>query len=127
MADTNVTIVAGRLTKDAESTTTKSGFCITRFTVASGEYSKKEQDNTYTNYVDVKYFGEDRKDLKKGTSVTCFGRIHQDRWESNGKKESKLVVVADCVVAKTSSRPSVPKAPDVGGPESFPDDDIPEF
>lgn len=53
----------------------------------------------WTSYLDIAFNGEARiaelkAQLTKGTFVKVEGAMHQDRWEKDGQKRSKLVLSA---------------------------------
>jgi single-strand DNA-binding protein len=89
----NVTIM-GRLTDvpslrsvGAKNTT------LATFTVAVNEPSRDE-----TSFFDVTMWGKTAENfckyIKKGAVVLINGRLQQQRWEKDGAKRSKVVVVA---------------------------------
>ena len=58
-------------------------------------------DNQYTSYFDVVVWGKTAENIKpylgKGKQICINGRLRQDRWESNGQKNSRVVSVAETV------------------------------
>ena len=58
-------------------------------------------DNQYTSYFDVVVWGKTAENIKpylgKGKQICINGRLRQDRWESNGQKNSRVVIVAETV------------------------------
>ena len=58
-------------------------------------------DNQYTSYFDVVIWGKTAENIKpyigKGKQLCINGRLRQDRWESNGQKNSRVVIVAETV------------------------------
>ena len=58
-------------------------------------------DNQYTSYFDVVVWGKTAENIKpylgKGKQLCVNGRLRQDRWESNGQKNSRVVIVAETV------------------------------
>ena len=103
MADNiNVVVETGRLTKAAELKYPRDGFAVVNFTIAVNESKKKGDEWTkYPNYFDVTFTGNYaaaiQKSLSKGLEVTVSGRLHQDRWEKDGQKYSKIVIIANNV------------------------------
>ena len=94
----NMAVVDGNLTKDIELNNEKT---VGRFTIAVNE-STKGADGQYTDYAnffDCKVFGKTAtalaQYLKKGTRVSVKGRLHQDRWEKEGVKNSRVVISVD--------------------------------
>jgi len=102
MKDTNVTVLTGRLVRDAELKTTAGEFMVCNFSIASN-YRKKQGDQweDAANFFDVALFGKQAESLQqyllKGKQVTVTGELRQDRWQQNGQYKSKVYVVADSV------------------------------
>ena len=100
MASLNKVFLIGNLTRDPELRYTPSGTAVAdlsmainrRYTTASGE--KKEE----TCFVDVTLWARRAEVasqyLKKGSPLFVEGRLHLDKWETDGQKRSKLKVVA---------------------------------
>ena len=91
----NVTMV-GNLARDPESR--KAGdSSVTRLVVAVNDARQKDK----TSYIDVEAWGKlgeiCEKYLSKGRQVLVDGRLVQDTWEKDGKKNSKLYVKANNV------------------------------
>lgn len=94
----NIVVISGNLVRDAEARSTKSGEEIATFTVAVNERVKVDGEWTdYANYFDCKLFNASKRlpYLKKGAKVVVGGKIHHDRWEKDGKKFSKVVVIVN--------------------------------
>ena len=100
MSDINTTTQVGRLTRDAETQYTGGGMCIAEFSLANN-YRKKSGDEWVdeVNYFDVVLFGKRAEALSqyltKGTQLAVSGSLRQDRWEKDGQKRSKVVIVAN--------------------------------
>ncbi len=100
MASLNKVFLIGNLTRDPELRYTPSGTAVAdlamavnrRYTTASGE--KKEE----TCFVDITLWARRAEVasqyLKKGSPLFIEGRLHLDKWETDGQKRSKLKVVA---------------------------------
>jgi len=82
---------------DPESRSTQTGKAIATFRLAV---------NNPINDKDVVYIDVDTWEkqadfvttyVKKGSAVSVVGRLKQDSWEKDGKKQSKILVVADRV------------------------------
>lgn len=104
MADLNIIVLAGRLTRDPVYKEISSGSQVTEFGMATGrKYTNKvgiEKDDTV--FVDISCWGNQAKAcneyLHKGSPVLIEGRLHLDSWETpEGEKRSKLRVVANKV------------------------------
>lgn len=94
MRDINSVALVGRLTKDAEYKT------VSERTVATISLASS-RDKDETDFFEVSYWGKGaeavREYLKKGRQVVVNGRLRQNRWENNGQKQSKIIVVAESV------------------------------
>lgn len=124
--------LSGNLTRDIELRTTQSGMAIGTFSVAVNE-RKKQGDEwvDYPNYIDCKLFGRRAETLAqylmKGTKVAISGRLHQDRWESDGQRRSRIEVNVDEVdIFRPKAQQAPPNPREYSAPEvSVYDDDIP--
>lgn len=134
MTDLNKLIIRGRMVRNAadEVKTGKSGTAYGTFTIVVNR-SKKVGDSWQDNssFIEVKAFGDSyakcASHMVKGSTVCVEGYIEQERWiNKDGKKQSKLVIVAEKIYptysksqnenAKYQDTPS----PDVN--EAFPED-----
>ena len=93
----NSIVLAGNVVADPESRSTQTGKAIATFRLAvNNPINDKE-----VVYIDVDTW-EKQADfvtsyVKKGSAVSVVGRLKQDSWEKDGKKQSKILVVADRV------------------------------
>ena len=88
------TVIVGNLARDPESR--QAGETnVTRLVVAVNDSYSKDK----VSYVDVEAWGKlgenCQKYLTKGRQALVDGRLVQDTWEKDGKKNSKLYVKAD--------------------------------
>lgn len=91
----NSVCVIGRITKDLElKETSKNSVC--NFSIA---VNKKWNGNDEVSYFDVVVWGKLASLLNqycgKGSQIAVDGYLQQQRWESDGKKNSKVVIVAN--------------------------------
>ena len=101
MADLNDYSVIGRMTRDLDERAfayTQNGKARLNISIAVNDgYG----DNQYTSYFDVVVWGKTAENIKpylgKGKQICINGRLRQDRWESNGQKNSRVVIVAETV------------------------------
>lgn len=99
-SDLNNINIVGRLTKDAELKFTNSGFQITTMSLASNR-SVKKQDQWIeeASFFDLKLLGNRGESLAqyltKGTQLAVNGEIVQERWEQEGQKRSKIVIMVN--------------------------------
>ena len=93
----NSVVLAGNVVADPESRNTNSGKAIASFRLAvNNPINDKE-----VLYIDVDTWEKQAEFIvnyvKKGSSVSVIGRLKQDSWEKEGKKFSKILVVAERV------------------------------
>ena len=78
MADTNVVVISGRLTKDPELKTSQSGMSYYQFTIAN---SRKKDESSFFNFT---AFGKTAEYLcnyaKKGSYVITTGSVEQRKY-----------------------------------------------
>ena len=99
--DLNNYSVIGRMTRDLDERAfayTSNGKARLNISIAVNDgYG----DNQYTSYFDVVVWGKTAENIKpylgKGKQICINGRLRQDRWESNGQKNSRVVIVAETV------------------------------
>lgn len=101
MASYNRVILVGNLTRDVELRYLQSGMAVTEIGLAVNE-RRKTQTGEWVDepvYVDITMWGRTAEVasefLSKGSPVLIEGRLKLDTWEKDGKKNSKLKVVAD--------------------------------
>jgi single-strand DNA-binding protein len=128
----NNVIIAGNLSQDPILKYTPAGTPICTFSVAlNRQYTDKKTGNPVkdVSFVSIQAWGKTaeicNQYLNKGKSVCIEGELKQDRWESEGKKQSKLYVIAQKVhflspkENKTSSNPG-----DLSEEPSISEDDL---
>ena len=102
MADINIVVVVGRLTRDAELKYTAGGQAVCKFSIAVNRRRKdgdKWEDEP--NFFDVVLWGRQGETLTqylvKGKSVGVSGELRQDRWQQDGQNRSKVEIVASTI------------------------------
>lgn len=101
MASMNRVFLLGNLTRDPEVRYLPSGQAVAdiRLAVSRKFKTANGQDREETCYVDVVVWGRSAeacgKYLNKGSPLLVEGRLQYDEWEKDGKKNSRLRVVAD--------------------------------
>jgi single-strand DNA-binding protein len=102
MANLNKVLLIGRLTRDPETRSLKSGTSVCAFGLAVNRtYTKQDSGERVeeTCFVDVEAWGRTGETIarymKKGRQIFIEGRLKLDTWEKDGQKHSKLRVVAD--------------------------------
>ena len=142
--DINVVVLVGRLTRDCELKSTPQGTSVCRFSIAVNRRKRTgDRWEDEVSYFDVVLWGKSAETLKpylqKGRQVSIEGELRQNRWEQEGKTNSKVEVVANNVQLLGGGNQGTP-APMQGpagrdgqsqsyspapGPEAFDDNDIP--
>lgn len=102
MADINVVILVGRLTRDPELRYTPGGTAVTSFGLAVNNRRKVgEEWKEEPCFVDIKVFGRMAETtsefLSKGRQVAIEGRLSYSKWEKDGQTRTKLEVTANNV------------------------------
>lgn len=121
MQDLNKVFLIGRLTRDMELNYTSGGTACGKLGLAVNESRKTSdgQRTDYANYLEVTIWGKSAEALKpyllKGKPVAIDGHLHQDRWEKEGKKNSKIVIIADNIQLLGSGRENREQAQQDGG------------
>ena len=105
--------IMGNLTRDPEIKSLPSGKSVCSMSIANNRiYSKGNEKVTEVSYFDVEVWGpmaeNCAKYLKKGSGIIVEGRLKQDRWEKDGKTQSKVRITANSVHF-------MPKRADEGG------------
>lgn len=101
-SDINSVVIVGRLTRDVELKYMNNGNAVASMSIAVNR-SKKEGDQwvSEAHFFDVSYFGKGAEAVKpyltKGKQVAVQGSLRQNRWEKDGQKQSRVVIVADSV------------------------------
>ena len=100
MASFNRVVLVGNLTRDVELRYTPQGTAVTDIGLAVNERVKRnDQWVDEANFFDVTLWGRlaeiAGEYLSKGSSVLIEGRLKQETWEQEGKKRSKVKVVAE--------------------------------
>ncbi len=126
MPNLNQVILIGRMTRDAELRYTANGTPVCEFGVAiNRKWGGKEE----TVFVDVTAFGKTAETisqhLAKGRHIGIIGRLSLDQWEDReGRKRSKLYVVAERMEFMDPPRREAGEPP-AGGPPADDEDDAP--
>ena len=94
--------VMGNLTRDPELKYTASGRAVCNLAIANNRvYSKNGEKVTEVSYFDVEVWGviaeNCAKYLSKGSGIIVEGRLRQDRWEKDGKTQSRVRIAANNV------------------------------
>jgi len=107
--------IMGNLTRDPELKYTNSGRSVCNMSIANNRiYTKNGEKVTEVSYFDIEIWGvvaeNCAKYLTKGSGVIVEGRLKQDRWEKDGKTQSRVRIAANSVHF-------MPKRGDGAGPQ----------
>jgi len=111
--------IMGNLTRDPELKYTNSGRSVCNMSIANNRiYTKNGEKVTEVSYFDIEIWGvvaeNCAKYLTKGSGVIVEGRLKQDRWEKDGKTQSRVRIAANSVhfmpKRGDSVRPQEPKS-----------------
>lgn len=97
--DMNHVSLVGRLTRDIEMRYTPNGLAVGRLALAVNRKVKKGDSwEAEASFFDVTIFGKMAEALQryltKGTQTAVSGELKQERWDQDGQKRSKVVIIA---------------------------------
>jgi single-strand DNA-binding protein len=102
VANLNKVMLIGRLTRDPETRSLKSGTSVVSFGLAvNRSYTKQESGEKVeeTCFLDLEAWGRQGETIarymKKGRQIFIEGRLKLDTWEKDGQKHSKVRVVVE--------------------------------
>src|SRR3990167_4056776 len=106
--------IMGNLTRDPELKYTPSGKTVCSLPLANNRgYTKNGEKTAEVSYFDVEGWGAAaencNKYLTKGSGIIVEGRLRQDRWEKDGKTQSRVRIIANNIhfmPKKTGASPS---------------------
>ena len=92
--------IMGNLTRDPELKYTNSGRSVCNLSIANNRvYTKNGEKVTEVSYFDIEVWGviaeNCAKYLSKGSGIIVEGRLKQDRWEKDGKTQSRVRIAAN--------------------------------
>ncbi len=92
--------IMGNLTRDPELKYTPSGKSVCSLSIANNRiYTKNGEKVSEVSYFDVEVWGpvgeNCAKYLSKGSGLIVEGRLRQDRWEKDGKTQSRVRITAN--------------------------------
>lgn len=116
MKNINHVCISGNLTRDAE--VLHGTGTVVKFTVAVNDRVKSGDEwEDYANFIDCTTFGKYAeivsRDLKKGAKVCVEGRLRYSTWEQDGKKRSRVEVIADTIETLAAARATEAKNDEV--------------
>ncbi len=88
-------VLIGRIVKDPEISVTTNGKALCKFSLAVNRQFNRDE----TDFFDVIAWGKTAEIIadhhNKGSQIAVTGRAQQERWEKDGQKRSKIVMVVD--------------------------------
>ena len=138
MTDINHVILVGRLTKDLDSSDSRSfgyvgnGMARANVSIAVNRSRKNgEQWVDETSFFDVVIWGKTAENLKpyltKGKQIAVDGYLKQYRWEKDGKTSSRVVIHANSVQLMGSSKSDGNSETNGGASRFQPRNDVPQM
>jgi single-strand DNA-binding protein len=96
----NRVIIIANTTRDVDLKYTPSGTAVANFSIASNrKYTANGETKEDVSYFDCVVWGKlaelCAEYVKKGDRVGIEGRLQQRRWETDGKKSSKVEIVVE--------------------------------
>jgi len=138
VADINSVVLVGRLTRDMELSRIPSGTAIGKMSIAVNHRGVKKGDEweSKVSFFDVTIWGKTAESLAqyltKGTRICIQGELEQERWEKDGKPQSRVKITAHNIQllggGKGDKQEKVKIAQGDAGisaSEDVPEDDIP--
>ena len=93
----NTVALIGRLGGDPQLRYTPNGTAVANASIAVPRRGNREE----TDWFDLTFWGKTAElaanHLTKGRQVGITGRLQQERWEKDGEKRSRVVVIAESV------------------------------
>lgn len=94
--------IMGNLTRDPEMKFISSGKAVCSLSIANNRvYTKNSEKVTEVSYFDVEVWGAAAENcskyLTKGSGIIVEGRLRQDRWEKEGKTQSRVRITANAI------------------------------
>ncbi len=92
----------GNLTRDPEIKYVNSGKAVCNLSIANNRvYTSNGQKQTEVSYFDVEVWGQTAENcakyLTKGRAILVEGRLKQERWEKDGKAQSRIKISANAI------------------------------
>lgn len=134
MTNLNRVIEIGRLTHDISERDfgyTTGGTARLNFSIAVNRSEKKNGAWTdKVSFFEVTVWGKTAENIKaylhKGKQVAVDGSLDQQRWEKDGQKYSKVVIIANAVQLLGGNENAQPQQPAEGYAPAGSNDDFPE-
>ncbi len=94
--------IMGNLTRDPELKYTPAGKSVCSLSIANNRiFTKNGEKVSEVSYFDVEVWGVSAENcakyLSKGSGIIVEGRLKQDRWEKDGKTQSRVRISANAI------------------------------
>jgi single-strand DNA-binding protein len=114
--------IMGNLTRDPELKYTPSGKSVCSLSIANNRvYTRQGEKVSEVSYFDVEVWGVSAENcskyLSKGSGIIVEGRLKQDRWEKDGKTQSRVRITAASVhflPKRNTDQPAPPRVEPAG-------------
>lgn len=111
--------IMGNLTRDPELKYTPSGKAVCNISIANNRvYVRNGEKVSEASYFDVEVWGvvaeNCAKYLSKGRGIIVEGRLRQDRWEKDGKTQSRVRIAANSIHFLPAKRDDASEPPVAG-------------
>ena len=131
MASYNHVTIMGHLTRDPELRYTPGGSAVCDIGIAVSEkYKKGDELVKRTNFFNVTAWGKTGENVashkKKGDCILVHGKLRHETWESDGKKNSTVKIVADQVIFLPRAQPAGQQSSSGGKGSSRRDEEAPQ-
>jgi len=98
-SNVNQITVEGNMTRDPVLRTTSGGTPVCNFSIACNRFYKKgDEFEKETSFFDVQCWGGMAEEVaargRKSSSVRISGRLKQEKWEYEGQKRSRIIILA---------------------------------
>jgi single-strand DNA-binding protein len=98
MADINIVVLVGRLTRDVELKYTNTGYAIANMSIAvNRSYKKDDTWQEEASFFNAVLFGKRAEALAqylvKGKQIGIQGELRQNKWEQDGQPRSRVEIV----------------------------------
>jgi single-strand DNA-binding protein len=115
----NVIMIVGRVGADPEMKYIDSDKVVARFNVAVNRTTKDASGNYITDWFPCEFWRKQAEIageyVKKGTLVSVVGSGRIEKWETNGEKKSRFVIVGDAFQLLSAKNESTGGAAPAGG------------
>lgn len=118
MNDTNLVILTGGVTQEVDLKYSQKGTSIANINLAvTGSFKQGNEWKDRVDYFYVTVFGKTAENCKeylvKGSQILVEGSLRLEQWEKDGKKQSKVGIIANKVQFLSKPKGDKKQAPPV--------------